>query len=93
MLNRLPHLKRRSLKMGTQHGSLTDCYFNLDKTINGSPAYLWTTETCACGFQKVPPENMAEGTPSTGSSQHCKRPSRQCLCTLHSRHSDQLDSA
>ncbi|XP_010877799.2 uncharacterized protein im:7136021 isoform X2 [Esox lucius] len=35
MLNRLPHLKHLSLKMGTQHGSLPDDYFNLSKTIRG----------------------------------------------------------
>uniref|UniRef100_A0A8C7FSF1 Im:7136021 n=1 Tax=Oncorhynchus kisutch TaxID=8019 RepID=A0A8C7FSF1_ONCKI len=36
MLNRLPHLKHLSLKMGTQHGSLPDDYFNIYKT-NGFP--------------------------------------------------------
>ncbi|XP_029586640.1 uncharacterized protein im:7136021 isoform X1 [Salmo trutta] len=32
MLNRLPHLKHLSLKMGTQHGSLPDDYFSISKT-------------------------------------------------------------
>ncbi|KAJ7989284.1 hypothetical protein DPEC_G00317890 [Dallia pectoralis] len=36
MLNRLPHLKHLSLKMGTQLGSLPDDYFNLSKTKSGS---------------------------------------------------------